>query len=567
MDGLRSATFDAARAPPLPKFNIGQLLDAQYRLYPQKMAVVSRWQHRRLTYQELYTNCRNIALRLLAHGVRPGDHVVVLAGNSIEYAQLFFAAGAIGVIFSIINPTFTVDEVVAAVDFLDPAAIFVADRIGYRKNDDLLDNLVRCRTRTSFIARISTTEKAQLDGVVTWDQFLNESNDDDHRSLLARYWAASHLDDTLCVQFTSGTTGPRKAAMVSHRNLIGNAWSVGHRLGLMQEDIVCCCAPLFHCFALVCGLIGPIMYGCTTVIPSDVFLSDASLDALSKERCTVILAVATMLQAMLDHPDADTHGREICLRTGIVAGSTLSHVLIKRLKEKFAFTGLAYGYGMTEASCMVFLTDPSQECLLKDYVSVGTLLPHSSARVVRDDLKALEPGAAGELVLSGYLVFKGYYKNQIKTEEALFRDLEGRKWLRTGDLVRIDATGRCIITGRVKDMIKRGGENIFPSDVEMVLEQHPGIEAAACVGILDDYWGEIVGVFIKRACHPGIARLGKKEAKLWLRNKLAPHKIPEHYFWLGDGSGVPDELPSNHSGKLLKGELRTIASNLLRQKG
>jgi acyl-CoA synthetase (AMP-forming)/AMP-acid ligase II len=244
MDLLRSATFDAARAPPLPELNIGQLLDAQHRLYPNRVAAVSRWQRRRLTYQDLYNKSRDVALSLLVHGVRPGDHIVVLAGNSLEYAQLFFAVGAIGAVFSIINPTFTAEEVIAAVNFLgkqpasflstwvvsrtnlcsihsaEPAAVFVADRIGYRKNDDLLASLMQTRTGASFIVRLSTIERAHVDGMLNWDEFLNRPGVKDHHELLVQYWAASHPDDTLCVQFTSGTTGPRKAAMLSHRYVL-----------------------------------------------------------------------------------------------------------------------------------------------------------------------------------------------------------------------------------------------------------------------------------------------------------------------------------------------------------
>lgn len=199
------------------------------------------------------------------------------------------------------------------------------------------------------------------------------------------------------------------------------------------------------------------MYGGKAVIPSDVFLAGASLETLSREGCTVVHGVATMFQALLDHPDAAAHAPNIHLRTGIVAGSSLSRTWIQRLADEFGFIGLAYGYGMTELSCMVFLTDPSRVSLLDDHSSVGALLPHSSARVVDGNFRALPSGVPGQLLVSGYLVFKGYYKNQEKTEEALIRDAQGRSWLKTGDLVSIDAAGNCVIRGRVKDMIKRGG--------------------------------------------------------------------------------------------------------------
>ncbi|KAK4201975.1 putative acyl-CoA synthetase family [Triangularia verruculosa] len=565
-EDLQGVTFKAPPSPPLPDFNIGRLLDRQAQEYPERVAIVSRWQNSRVNYQELHKDCRDIANSLLHRGVRPGDHVIVLAGNTLEYAKLFFATGAIGAVFSIINPTFTTEEVMSAVELLEPTVIFIADRIGYRKNIGLLAELTHLEAQSPLIVRLPavTAVETIAQGVVSWDEFLQRgSGESQEDGLLAQYWAKSDPNDTFCVQFTSGTTGPRKAAMLSHRNLISNAWLVGNRLGYTPDDSTCCLAPLFHCFALICGIIAPIMYGGTAVVPSDVFLAGASLEALSEEKCTVIHGVATMFQALLDHPDAAKHAPSFRLRTGIVAGSTLSRSWIKRLDEEFGFTGLAYGYGMTELSCMVFLTDPSRVSLLDDHISVGTLLPHSYARVVDSKLNVLPAGVPGELLISGYLVFKGYYKNLAKTDQALVRDAQGRAWLRTGDLVSINAAGRCTIRGRVKDMIKRGGENIFPADVEAVLEKHPGVAAAACIGIPDEYWGEIVGVFVKRESG---SKIGERELKLWLRNKVAPHKMPERFFWLGDGGGIPDELPFNHTGKLMKGELRDIATVLAKEK-
>ncbi|KAL5120854.1 hypothetical protein ACEQ8H_001335 [Pleosporales sp. CAS-2024a] len=437
----------------------------------------------------------------------------------MEYLKLFLAVGAIGAVFSIINPTFTTEEVITSIQFLKPAAIFIAGRIGYRKNDDVLDSLIDSYgNKSMMLVGIATKVGDTDEGLITWDKFLETRIGNEHRILFQKHWAACHIDDTLCVQFTSGTTGPRKAAMVSHRNLLGNAWSVGHRLN-------------------------------TLVIPSDVFLAGATLNALSQESCTVILAVATMLQAILDHPEASAHTASICLRTGIVAGSTPSRIMLHRLAEEFSFAGLAYGYGMTEASCMVFLTDPLGQNLLENHTSVGSLLPHSSARVMDENRNILGPPWP-----SG--------------RAPLITDESGQNWLCTGDVVEMDGQGKCTIVGRVKDMIKRGSENIFPSDIEKALEMHPDIEAAACVGIPDEQWGEIVGAFIKRRpVTQGSTEVGSKEMKLWLRKRIAPHKMPEHFFWLGHGAGVPDDFPSNHTGKLLKTELRAIARQILDTRG
>ncbi|KAL4789630.1 hypothetical protein BDV19DRAFT_394887 [Aspergillus venezuelensis] len=546
----------------LTTLNTAQLLEQQYGQYPNKEAILSKWQGVSLTYEILYKTTREIAANLLRHGVRPGDRVVVLAGNSLEYVQLFFAVSAIGAVFTIINPTFTTDEIVPTIEFVEPTAIFVVDRIGYRKYGPLIADIAKRRRATSLIVQLGSSPT--VEGVRSWEEFLRPESEGgavQNPTLVASYWGKSHPNDPMCIQFTSGTTGARKAAMLSHSNLLNNALFVGHRLRLTSYDKILCCSPVFHCFGLVCGVLAAIIYGGTAVLPSDVFIAEASLRALSEGQCTIVHAVAAMFQAMLDHPDVGKHAPHVRLRTGIIAGSSLSPTLLARLGNVFGFTGLAYGYGMTELSCIVFLTDPSEVSLVKEHTSVGKVMPLTASKVVDESLNTLQPGTAGELLVSGYLVFQGYYKNPAKTAEALVKDSEGRVWLRTGDLVTIDEAGRCTITGRVKDMIKRGGENIFPGDIEPILESHSDITACAVVGVPDAYWGEIIVAFIQGTkearCGP---TLQKKALKLWLRHRLAPHKVPEHFFVLGSGGDIPDEMPINATGKVLKRELRDIAS-------
>ncbi|KAL4986020.1 hypothetical protein BDW68DRAFT_189205 [Aspergillus falconensis] len=548
----------------LTTINTAQLLEQQRLRYPDKEAVLSRWQGASLTYETLYKSSREIAASLLRHGVRPGDRVVVLAGNSIEYVQLFFAVSAIGAVFTIINPTFTPEEILPTIEFVEPSAIFVADRIGYRKYGPLIADIAKSRRTSSLVVQLGSTAAA-FEGVHTWEELLQPGGAVQDPKLVASCWGKPSSDDPMCIQFTSGTTGARKAAMLSHSNLLNNALLVGHRLRFTPNDRILCCSPIFHCFGLVCGVLAAIIYGGTAVLPSDVFVAEASLRALSEDQCTVVHAVAAMFQAMLDHPNASKHAPHVRLRTGIIAGSSLSRTLLSRLKEVFGFTGLAYGYGMTELSCIVFLTDPEKVSLLDEHTSVGLAMPLTSAKVVDENLDTLPPGSAGELLVSGYLVFQGYYRNPEKTAETLVKDSQGQVWLRTGDLVTIDDSGRCTITGRVKDMIKRGGENIFPGDIEPVLESHPDITGCAVVGVPDPYWGEVIVAFIQgtKGANSG-PTLQKKAIKPWLRNRLAPHKVPEHFFVLGSGGGIPDEMPINATGKVLKRDLRDIASRLLK---
>jgi mevalonyl-CoA ligase len=249
---------------------------------------------------------------------------------------------------------------------------------------------------------------------------------------------------------------------------------VGHRLGFVAGDILCCCPPLFHCFGLVCGILAAISHGSTVILPSDVFNAESSLRAIAEEGCTAINAVPTMFEAMLNYRHVGQYAPKFRLRTGIIAGSSLSETLLQRLAAEFGLSGLAYafgnsyrnqsddtsltntGAGMTELSAVSFMTTPSETSLLDDRSSVGKLMPHTAAKIVDSELKDLPFNTRGELLVSGYLVFKGYYKNAEKTNEVLVRDSRGRQWLRTGDMATLDALGACMVVGRLKDLIKRG---------------------------------------------------------------------------------------------------------------
>ncbi|KAI0419752.1 putative amp dependent CoA ligase [Xylaria grammica] len=557
----RNTDFNGTAEPSVRECNIGQLLDRASSKHPGKLALVSRWQGQRLSYEQLQTSCHAVARDLISSGVRPGDRVMVLAGNSVQFVQLFLAVGAIGAIFSVLNPASTTEEVMSAIELLEPKCIFIADRVGYRQNATLLGTLQK--QSTSLWKLVVLSEGASLRESIamhggTCPRTIERELSDD-----ATGWATADPNKALCIQFTSGTTGPKKAAILSHRNLITNALGVGDRLQYTSTDIVCCCAPLFHCFALVCGIISSISFCSTLVLPSDVFIAEDSLEAISAERCTVIHAVPTMFRAMVDHPDAEKHLIVDTLRTGIVAGSKLSRSFVSEVIPNMRIKSLAYGYGMTELSCIVFLTDPSRTCLLHNHHSVGTALPQAAVRVVNDDMVTLPSGSSGELLVSGSFVFLGYYKNSKATEKTRITDSEGITWVKTGDTVCLDTQGHCTITGRVKDMIKRGGENIFPGDIEDVLQQHPRIDIAAVVGISDEKWGERVVAFIQCYQMRGSKGLpNPKELKVWLRGRLAPHKFPAQFYFLGEGEGVPASLPRNFSGKLLKSELQRIAERL-----
>ncbi|RWA11887.1 hypothetical protein EKO27_g3187 [Xylaria grammica] len=471
----RNSDFNGTAEPSVRECNIGQLLDRASSKHPGKLALVSRWQGQRLSYEQLQTSCHAVARDLVSLDVRPGDRVMVLAGNSVQFVQLFLAVGAIGAIFSVLNPASTTEEVMSAIELLEPKCIFIADRVGYRQNATLLGTLQQ--QSTSLWKLVVLSEGASLRESIAMHGGTCPRTIDRELSDDATGWATADPNKALCIQFTS-------------------------------------------------------------VLPSDVFIAEDSLEAISVERCTVIHAVPTMFRAMVDHPDAEKHLIVDTLRTGIVAGSKLSRSFVSEVIPNMRIKSLAYGY-------------------------VGTALPHAAVRVVNDDMVTLPSGSSGELLVSGSFVFLGYYKNSKATEKTRITDSKGVTWVKTGDTVCLDTQGHCTITGRVKDMIKRGGENIFPGDIEDVLQQHPCIDIAAVVGVPDEKWGERVVAFIQ--CYQIQGSKGfsnPKELKVWLRGRLAPHKFPAQFYFLGEGEGVPASLPRNFSGKLLKSELQRIAERL-----
>ncbi|KAM3078785.1 hypothetical protein ACMFMF_003717 [Clarireedia jacksonii] len=544
------------------EINTGELLNREAQLHGSNQAVFSQWQNISWTYKTLRDESRDLAQKLINDGLLPGDRVVVLAGNCVEYLQLFFAVTAIGAVLVVINATFSLDEVINAVRFIGPRFVFIARQIGYRNYDQLLLTLngthhsqseIRDNFRLLFIAN----DNEKIPGIQSFKDFATGN----HSNSLEEFWAKIKSEVTCCIQFTSGTTGRRKATMLSHSNLINNGRLIGDRLDFTEDDRLCCPPPLSHCFGLVAGLLAAVTHGSCLVLPSEVFDPSQVLQAVLEKRCTAIHAVPTMFESLLRIQKTSKLAGSFHLKTGIIAGATLSGQLLQRLNEKLGLSGLHYAFGMTELSAISFMTT-SDQSLLVDHSHVGQLMPHTLAKAIDDENNPLPPGREGELCVSGYLVHQGYYLDPEKTAEATHRDSQGRVWFHTGDLVTLNESGLCTVRGRIKDLIKKGGENIIPKDIEDNLLSHPQIAQAAVVGIPDEKWGEIVGAFCELASPQDV--LSEKEIKVWLRKQgTAPHKMPDHYFVAGQGNGLPDTIPINSSGKIMKAELRTIAQQIL----
>lgn len=327
-----------------------------------------------------------------------------------------------------------------------------------------------------------------------------------------------------------------------------------------SSDVLCCPPPLFHCFGLVLGLLACITHGAKIVYPSETFDPEMVLKALSQERCTALHGVPTMFEAVLAVPrPADFDCSR--LRTGIIAGAPVPRPLMRRLLDELNMTEFTSSYGLTEASptCFnAFTTDTIERRL----TTVGKVMPHASAKVIDPKTgQTLKIGERGELCMAGYQLHRGYWKNPEKTAEAFLEDENGVVWLRTGDEAVLDADGYCSITGRFKDIIIRGGENIYPLEIEERLTAHPAISRAAVVGLPDHYYGEVVAAFLEIA--PGQKAPTPSEIRDWTRQTLGRHKAPKYVFILGSSPAIPATMPQTGSGKIQKQKLRALGKELL----
>lgn len=384
------------------------------------------------------------------------------------------------------------------------------------------------------------------------------SNDHLHR--VARRVLAHNVCN---LQFTSGTTGLPKAAMLTHHNIVNNARFIGDRMRFTADDVLCCPPPLFHCFGLVLGLMAVVTHGAKIVYPEETFDARAVLRAISDERCTAVHGVPAMFDTLfaLDPPDNFDCAP---LRTGIIAGAPVPRYLMELLVDRFGMTQFTSSYGLTEASptCFNAFTDDAME---KRLTTVGTLMPHARAKVVDRDGEVVPVGDRGELCIAGYQLQAGYWNNSEKTAEVMVRDAAGTLWLRTGDEAVFDDQGYCTITGRFKDIIIRGGENIYPLEIEERLLAHPAVSRAVVAGLKDAHYGEVVGAFLELAGEDKGARPDDKQVRDWVQQTLGRHKAPAHVFWLGE-DGVPADVPLTGSGKVKKFEMARLGEEMLRKR-
>lgn len=538
---------------PLIEDTIGTLLDRIVRQQPHHEALVSVHQGLRYSYLQMQTQARRLASALLRQGLRPGDRIGIWSHNNVEWVLMQIATAEVGLILVNINPAYRVSEVEYALNKVGCKALVSMSRF---KTSDYLGMLrelapelatqaaggLHCARLPQLRLVIWIDSPGEADsppGLMRFSELLAQG--DPHDDALPAVAATLHATDPVNIQFTSGTTGFPKGATLTHRNILNNGFFVGECMRLTPADRLCIPVPLYHCFGMVLGNLACLTHGATMVYPSDGFEPLAVLQTVQAERCTGLHGVPTMFIAELDHPRFSEFDLST-LRTGIMAGSPCPVEVMKRVMQQMHMTEVTIAYGMTETSpvsCQSSVSTP----LEKRVGSVGQVQPHLQVKIISPDTGQPTPvGLPGELCTRGYSVMHGYWDDEAKTAEAV--DPDG--WMHTGDLATMDADGYVNIVGRIKDMVIRGGENIYPREIEEFLYRHPHIQDVQVVGIPDPRLGEELCAWI--VTKPGLT-LTEDAVRAFCQGQIAHYKVPRHIRF------VPS-FPMTVTGKIQKYKIR-----------
>jgi fatty-acyl-CoA synthase len=533
---------------------VGGLLDLVAGRRPEDEALVYADRDLRYTYREFKGVVEECARALMALGLEKGDHVAVWGQNVPEWVTLQFATGKMGAVLVTVNPAYKAHELEYVLDQSDAAALFLTE--GVRGADFLqilreaVPELADGRDGELSVDDLPYLKHVVLMGgdppenmpVMSFDEFLERGRGVSEEELRERQDSLD-AEDVINMQYTSGTTGFPKGVQLTHANIIKNAYSIGECMKLGPEDRVCIPVPFFHCFGCVLGTLNTVTHE-GTMVPVESFDPEKVLQAVHQERCTAVLGVPTMFIAELDHPDFDRYDTS-SLRTGIMAGSPCPMEVMKRVVDVMGASEITIAYGQTESSPVITQTRTDDPLELR-VSTVGRTLPGVEVRIVNIDTdEDCGPGEQGELWTRGYLVMRGYYKMEEKTAEVIDED----GWLHTGDLAVMDENGYVRITGRAKDMIIRGGENIYPREIEEFLYTHPDVSDVQVYGVPDEKYGEQVAAAIKKRQD---SNLTEEDIKEFCRENIAYYKVPEYVDFV-------DEYPMTASGKIQKYKLREAA--------
>ena len=523
-----------ARDQPLLAQTIGDNLRQTVARVPNNDAIVSLHQDLRWTYQDFYTRVQRLASGLLAAGLKPLDRLGLWSPNYAEWTLVQYATAEIGVVLVNINPAYRTHELAYALNqsgcrFLIAAPSYLSSN--YQEMVASVQDQTPVLEQTVFFWSPE------------WEALI--AGDAHHQAGVENLRGQLNPDDPINIQYTSGTTGFPKGATLTHRNILNNGYFVGELQRLTEQDRMCIPVPFYHCFGMVMGNLACTSHGATMVIPSDGFDAARTLEAVSQERCTALYGVPTMFIAELAHEDFAKFDLS-SLRTGVMAGAPCPVAVMKQCIERMQLTEVTICYGMTETSPVSTQTLP-EDSLAHRTETVGRAHPHVDIRIADPETgETLPRGETGEFCTRGYSVMSGYWEDTVKTTEAI--DEAG--WMHTGDLAVMGPDGYVQIVGRIKDMVIRGGENIYPREIEEFLYTHPEIEEVQVIGVPDKVYGEQLMAWIKRK--PDLASpqlVSRDDLKAFCAGKIAHYKVPHYVQFV-------ETFPMTVTGKIRKVEMR-----------
>ena len=546
---LTQSYVQGACDAPLLGLTVGGVLDQTAKRFPEHEALVVCHQGIRWTWGEVKEQVDALAAGFVALGLEPGDRVGILSPNNAEWLVVQFATAKAGLILVNINPAYRLPELEFALDKVGCKALVMAPE--FKSSDyvamlrELAPELRSCTPGALKAARLPELRivirlgSGKTPGMYNYAGIPAMPTPADQRRLI-EVSARLQFDDAINIQFTSGTTGTPKAATLTHHNIVNNAYFSARIMGFGERDRLCVPVPMYHCFGMVLGTLLAATHGATIVFPSSGFEAAAVLAAVQAERCTALHGVPTMFIAELDHPDFATYDLS-SLRTGIMAGAPCPEALMHRVMDELHMTQVTIGYGMTETGPLSFQT-AIDDTVEQRVATVGRVMPHTEVKIVDAGGRILPAGEPGELLTRGYCVMPGYWADPERTA----KEIDAAHWIRSGDIATLDGDGYCRIVGRIKDMVIRGGENIYPREIEEFLYTHPKIDEVEVFGVPDPKYGEEVAAWIK--LREGAAA-SADEIRAYCDGHLAHFKIPRYIKFV-------EEFPMTVTGKVQKYVMR-----------
>jgi fatty-acyl-CoA synthase len=551
-DDRKSYVSGSSTAPVIGS-TIGDLFDRVAEQVAEGEALVSRHQNIRYTYRQLWEMVNRLARGLIALGIQKGDRVGIWSPNNAEWVLTQFATPKVGCILVNINPAYRTSELEFALKQSGISTVIIAPRFKTSDYRAMLAEVCPELTgsRAGEIRSVDLPElrtvivlgDERLAGTYAWADVMSMADRVGDEELADRQ-AQQQFDDPINIQYTSGTTGFPKGATLSHHSILNNGYFIGEKMRFSPKDRLCIPVPFYHCFGMVLGNLACVTHGATMVLPAESFDPQSVLETVQSEQCTALHGVPTMFIAELGQPDFDRYDLST-LRTGIMAGSPCPIEVMKQVIDKMHMNEVTICYGMTETSPVSTQTS-ADDPIEKRVSTVGRVHPHVEIKVVDPETGAVVPrGTPGELCSRGYIVMLGYWNNQEATREAI----DSGRWMHTGDLATMDAEGYLNIVGRIKDMIIRGGENIYPREIEEFLYTHPAVQDVQVIGVPDEKYGEEVmaWVILKEG-----QQVSEEQIRDFCRGKIAHHKVPR-YVKFTDG------FPMTVTGKIQKFKMRETA--------